>query len=500
MSPRRSPRTKSRTSTRKSARTKSRANGRTNARATPGTLWQPKGKPDAAMLAYSIGDDPHWDTRLLRWDVLGSLGHIDGLKSAGLISGREHARLRAGLRAALLAVEKGKLAIGAGQEDAHSAVEAWLTRRDQGAGERLHTGRSRNDQVAVDLRLMLKDRLLELHDGALGLADALLEFGRAHRRVLLPGYTHQRRAMPSSVALWAGALAEGLLDTAEELPALWRRVDRSPLGSAAGYGVPLPLPRERVARALGFSGIDRNVASVQNGRGKLEAAVLFWCTQAGHELARLSTDVILYSAEEFGYFVLPAAFTTGSSIMPHKRNPDLFELTRARVAAVEGELAGVMALKARLGSGYHRDFQLLKAPLFRGLDFTGEMLAMLPRAIAALEVDRERCVAALRGGALATDEVMRRVEAGEPFRRAYRAVADELGAGATYTAPSAADIIRRRSSTGGIGDPGLREAAARVRAARRWSRAERQRFERAMARLAGRRVSGRRAAGRRAPQ
>lgn len=456
---------------------------------SPRTLWQPKARPDAAMLAYSIGDDPHWDARLLQWDVLGSLGHIEGLRFAKLISGSEHARLRSGLRAALRAVESGALGIGAGQEDAHSAVEAWLTRRDRGAGERLHTGRSRNDQVAVDLRLMLKDRLLGLHDGALDVAEALLGFGRAHQRVLMPGYTHQRRAMPSSVALWAGALAEGLLDTVEELPTLWQRVDRSPLGSAAGYGVPLPLPRERIARALGFGGLDRNVASVQNGRGKLEAAVLFWCSQAGHELARLSTDVILYSAEEFGYFMLPVEFTTGSSIMPHKRNPDLFELTRARAAAVEGDLAAVMALKAKLGSGYHRDFQLLKEPLFRGLDRTGEMVTVLPRVMGALEVDRERCSAALEGGALATDEVMRRVEAGEPFRQAYRDVADELSAGVVHPAPSAQDIIRRRRSTGGVGDPGLREAAVRARAARRWSRAERQRFDRAMARLAGRRVS-----------
>ena len=456
---------------------------------SPRTLWQPKVKPDAAMLAYSIGDDPHWDARLLKWDVLGSLGHIEGLRAAKLISGREHARLRTGLRAALRAAEAGTLGIGVGQEDAHSAVEAWLTRRDRGAGERLHTGRSRNDQVAVDLRLMLKDRLLDLHDGALDVAEALLRFGRANRRVLLPGYTHQRRAMPSSVALWAGALAEGLMDTVEELPTLWRRVDRSPLGSAAGYGVPLPLPRERVARLLGFGGLDRNVASVQNGRGKLEAAVLFWCTQAGHELSRLSTDVILYSAEEFGFFVLPAEFTTGSSIMPHKRNPDLFELTRARAAAVEGDLAAVLALKARLGSGYHRDFQLLKEPLFRGLDRTEEMATILPRVISALEVDRERCAAALQGGALATDEVMRRVETGEPFRRAYRAVADELASGVVHPAPSARDIVRRRSSTGGLGDPGLAEASVRARTARKWSRAERQRFYRAMARLAGRRVS-----------
>ena len=299
------------------------------------TLWSPPARLDRMMLDYTVGSDRELDARLLRWDVLGSLGHAEGLRASGLLTPAEHARLRAGLRAALRAVDAGRLRIGRSDEDAHTAVEQWLTRRGRDAGERLHTGRSRNDQVTCDLRLHLKDGLLDLHAGALAVADALAAFGARHARVLLPGYTHQRRAMPSSVALWAGALAEGLLDTAESLPALWARVDRSPLGSAAGYGVPLPLRREAAARALGFAALDHNVATVQNGRGKLEAAVLFWCAQLGHDLSRLSADVILYSAEEYGYFVLPASLATGSSIMPHKRNPDLFELTRARAAALK---------------------------------------------------------------------------------------------------------------------------------------------------------------------
>ncbi|HEX6990912.1 MAG TPA: lyase family protein, partial [Gemmatimonadales bacterium] len=313
------------------------------------TLWSPGAEPDQAMLAYTIGDDPVWDARLLRWDVLGSLGHAEGLRAARLLGEAEYRRLRAGLRAALRAVDAGRLGIGTGQEDAHTAVETWLTQRSRDAGERLHTGRSRNDQVAVDLRLYLKNSLLSLHGSGLTLAQALLDFGTRYRSVLWPGYTHQRRAMPSSVALWAGALAEGLLDTLEELPALWPRVDRCPLGSAAGYGVPLPLKREVTARALGFGGLDRNVATVQNGRGKLEAAVLGWCGQLAHELSRLAIDAILYSAEEFGYMMLPAELATGSSIMPHKRNPDLFELTRARAAALDGDLVSLLLLKGKLG-------------------------------------------------------------------------------------------------------------------------------------------------------
>ena len=452
------------------------------------TLWSPAAATDRMMLDYTIGEDRVWDARLLRWDVLGSLGHVEGLRASGLLSPTEYRRLRAGLRAALRAVDAGRLRIGQRHEDAHSAVEMWLTDRWRDAGERLHTGRSRNDQVTCDIRLYLKSTLLDLHAGALALAEALVAFGARHRRTLLPGYTHQRRAMPSSIALWAGAYAEGLLDTVESLPALWVRVDRSPLGSAAGYGVPLPLDREAAAKALGFAGLDHNVATVQNGRGKLEAAALFWCAQLGHDLSRLSADVILYSAEEFGYLVLPPELATGSSIMPHKRNPDLFELTRARAAAVDGDLFTVMQLAAKLTGGYHRDFQLLKEPLFRGLGRTGEMLGMLARAVPMLDVDARRCGAALAGGALATDEVMRRVEGGEAFRAAYREVAAGIKRGETFPAPAAADLMGRRRSTGGAGNPELGVARSRIGAARRWAQRERTRFERAMARLAGRRA------------
>jgi argininosuccinate lyase len=455
------------------------------------TLWSPGGPIDRRMLDFTVGDDRLWDTRLLRWDVLGSLGHAEGLRASGLLSDAEYRRIRSGLRRALGAVESGELVIGPEHEDVHSAVELWLTARARDAGERLHTGRSRNDQVTADLRLFLKDRTLVLHGAALALADALLDFAARHRRALWPGYTHQRRAMPSSAALWAAAYAEGLLDTVESLPALWTRLDRSPLGSAAGYGVPLPLEREVAARALGFAGLDQTVTSVQNGRGKLEAAVLFWCTQLGHDLSRFATDVILYSAEEFGYLVLPPELATGSSIMPHKRNPDLFELTRARAAALEGDLFAVMQLKAKLTGGYHRDFQLLKEPLMRGLERTEEMLGMMAAATPRLGVDAARGSAALAGGALATDEVMRRVEAGEPFRAAYRAVAAGIKEGDGFPAPSAGAIMARRSSTGGVGNLGLAGLRARSRAAGRWAGRERRRFDAAMARLAGRARSGR---------
>jgi argininosuccinate lyase len=450
------------------------------------TLWSGgKGKTDHRVFEYTVAEDREWDARLLGWDVLGSLGHVEGLRAARLITPPEHARLRAGLREILAAVTGKRLQLDRRHEDVHTAVEFWLTGRVGSTGERLHTGRSRNDQVACDLRLYLKHELLGLSRSALALAAALVDFARSHRRVLWPGYTHGRAAMPSSVGLWAGALAEGLLDTVESLPALWARVDRSPLGSAAGYGVPLPLDRQAVATALGFGGLDLNVASVQGGRGKLEAAVLFWCTQLGHDIARLCQDIIVFSGEEFGYFVLPPDLATGSSIMPHKRNPDLFELTRGRAAAVEGDLLAILQIKAKLSGGYHRDFQLLKEPLMRGMERTGAMLEAVTSAIPRLEVDERRCRAALSGGALATDEVMRRVEGGLSFRAAYREVAAELRGGASYQPPAPDVIISRRGSAGGLGNLGLPELGSRIRRMRGWENRERRRFERVLRKLAG---------------
>jgi argininosuccinate lyase len=448
------------------------------------TLWSPT-TLDQRMLEYTAGEDRVWDARLLAWDVLGSLGHAEGLRASRLITEAEHTRMRKGLREVLESVSSGRLQLDRRHEDVHTAVEYWLTARSPGAGERLHTGRSRNDQVACDLRLFLKDELLRLHSSALALASALVDFGMRHRRVLWPGYTHGRRAMPSSPGLWAGALAEGVLDTVESLPALWAQVDRSPLGSAAGYGVPLPLKRQVTARALGFAGLDLNVASVQGGRGKLEAAVLFWCTQLGHDVARLAQDTILFAGEEFGYLVLPSELATGSSIMPHKRNPDLFELTRGRAAALEGDLISVLQIKGKLSGGYHRDFQLLKEPLMRGLERIAGMLEAMTFAVPRLSVDAIRCRAALEGGTLATDEVMRRVEDGLPFREAYRRVASELKDGKQFDQPSPERILSRRNSTGGLGNLGLTELKARIRKAQTWGTRERRRFDTALAKLAG---------------
>lgn len=448
------------------------------------TLWSGGRPVDAEVSAFTVGDDRDWDRRLLTWDILGTLGHVDGLAAAGVLDAAEREHLRAALREALAAAERGVLTVTDEDEDVHTALESWLVARLGPLGEKVHSGRSRNDQILVDLRLYLKDRLLAVMDGLLDAAHALLAFARRHRSVPLPGYTHQRRAMPSTLGLWAGGLAESLLDDLGPIEAALELADRSPLGSAAGYGVPLPLDRELVARRLGFAAVQRNVTAVQASRGKLEATVLAALWPVGFDLSKLAWDVILWSAEEYGFLSLPSELATGSSIMPHKRNPDPFELLRGRAGVLEGLALEVMAVAGRLPSGYHRDLQLTKGPMMRGLEIVEQMLAMVTFAVPRLGVDRDACRGAVTGDLLATDEVFRRVRVGTPFRTAYHQVASEVRAGRPVPSLGTDEILAARMSTGGAGSPGLAAAGADLRRWRRRVSRRRSAFTSALERLA----------------
>ncbi len=448
------------------------------------TLWGGDEGLTGQVAAYTVGDDGVWDARLLPWDILGTLGHVEGLAAAGLVSGRDAARLRSALRTLLAEARIGRLAVTAEDEDVHTAVERALVARAGAAGEKVHTGRSRNDQVAVDLRLYVKDALLALAGGVLDAAKALVAFAAKHRRVVLPGYTHQRRAMPSTLGLWAAGYAELLLDDLGPLSAALDLADRSPLGSAAGFGVPLPLDRERVARALGFASVQRNVTAVAATRGKLETTILAAAWGVAYDLAKLSWDVILFSSDELGFLALPAGLATGSSMMPNKRNPDVFELTRARAALVDGFVAQAMAVAGKLPGGYHRDLQLTKAPLMRGLDTVGEMVAMIAAAVPRLAVDRERCAAALSADVFATDAALARVRAGVPFRSAYREVAADLRRGVPPATLSAAAVLAGRTATGNAGNLGLPALRREITKARRRVDRRRGAFVAALAALA----------------
>jgi argininosuccinate lyase len=394
------------------------------------TLWDKGqgGTPlDPAVLAYTAGEDHALDDRLVAYDVRASIAHAEMLGAQGLLeAGALHA-IRHGLRALGEEHGRGLWRVELSDEDVHGALERRLTERIGPDGGRLQLGRSRNDQVLAALRLYLKDAVAALGEHARAVASALAVLGERHADLPLPGYTHGQRAMPSSVPLWAGGFAAELLDDAEGLTDCLRRIDRNPLGSAAGYGTPgLPVDREHTRAVLGFARTQEPVTAVQLSRGKAEAQVLFEVALLSSDLGRLAADLVLFSTSEFGFVELPEEMTTGSSFMPQKKNPDLFELARGRSACALGALMEALALPAKLPSGYHRDLQLLKAPLFRALDQAQATCALLAAALPRVRFRPERL--ALGPELFAAEQACRLVrQEGIPFREAYRRVAMGTG-------------------------------------------------------------------------
>ncbi|HME39726.1 MAG TPA: argininosuccinate lyase [Steroidobacteraceae bacterium] len=389
-------------------------------------LWD-KGTPlDARVLEYTAGDDYILDSRLVRYDIQASIAHAEMLAVQGLLSAHDLDVIRAALTAIGEEHARGAWRISLEQEDCQTAIENLLTARIGTAGGRLHAGRSRNDQVLAALRLYLRDAAEELRRGAAAVADALDALGKRHGAMELPGYTHMQQAMPSSVVLWAQGFAAEIRDDAVGLELAQRRIGKNPLGSAAGYGTPnLNLSREETRRRLGFALTQEPVTAVQLSRGKAEAQLLFEITLLAQDMGRLAADLMLYYTQEFGFVELPEAFTTGSSIMPQKRNPDVFELVRGRSAVAQAALNEVLGITQKMTSGYHRDLQLIKPPLFRGIDSCLQTLRILPGALEGVRFRPENIhlEAGIHAAAAANALVAKE---GIPFREAYKRVAAKL--------------------------------------------------------------------------
>jgi argininosuccinate lyase len=385
-------------------------------------LWD-KGAPlDARVLRYTAGEDHALDNRLVPYDVRASIAHAEMLNAKGLLSAVDLNAIRKGLNDIAAEHARGEWRVLLEHEDGQTALETLLTARIGEAGKRVHLGRSRNDQVLTALRLYLRDVIDALAEGATSVADALDQLGHREAHTALPGYTHMQQAMPSSVALWAGGFAAELRDDANALYKVRQRVQKNPLGSAAGYGSPnLPIDREDTRTRLEFTTTHEPVTAVQLSRGKAEAQLLFEIAMVMQDTGRLASDLLLFYTQEFSFVELPDAFTTGSSIMPQKRNPDVFELIRGRTATAQACLAEVMGITAKLPSGYQRDLQLIKAPLFRSIDVCLETLDILPAALAGVKFrkDRIRLDPSINAAALANEMV---VKEGIPFREAYRRV------------------------------------------------------------------------------
>jgi argininosuccinate lyase len=389
-------------------------------------LWD-KGAPlDERVLRFTAGEDHALDNRLVPYDVRASIAHAEMLHDCGLLSAPELQAIRDGLTEIAQAHARGEWTVTLELEDGQTALETLLTRKIGRAGARLHAGRSCNDQVLAALRLYLRDAIEALAEGARAVADALDALATAQGTVALPGYTHMQQAMPSSVALWAQGYAAEIRDDLEGLQQAHRRLAKNPLGSAAGYGTPnLPVDREGTRRRLDFPANHEPVTAVQLSRGKAEAEVLFQVTLLMQDLGRLASDLLLFYTREFGFVQLPDAFTTGSSIMPQKRNPDVFELVRGRTSTAQASLAEVLGITAKLPSGYQRDLQLIKAPLFRSIDVCLESLDVMAAAIPQVrfQPERIRLDADIHAAAEANELV---ATEGIPFREAYQRIGARL--------------------------------------------------------------------------
>lgn len=395
-------------------------------------LWSKGFEPDKMIETFTVGQDRELDLRLARYDVQGSMAHIRMLESIGLLSAEELKVLLEALGEIAEIIERGEFVIEEGVEDVHSQVEFMLTARLGETGKKIHSGRSRNDQVLVDLKLFMRDELLRIAGSVKRLFTRLQALSEEHKDKLMPGYTHLQVAMPSSFGLWFGAYAESLADDMELLVAAYNVANQNPLGSAAGYGSSFPLDREMTTRLLGFADLHYNVVAAQMSRGKTERAAAAAIAAIASTLGHLAMDVCMWMCQNFGFVSFPDELTTGSSIMPHKKNPDVFEIIRGkcnRLQSVQNELA---LLTANLPLGYNRDLQLMKDIIFPATTEITECLDMADFMLEHIRV-KDGIVNDSRYDYLFTvEEVNRRVLEGEPFREAYRTVGKEVADG-TYS-------------------------------------------------------------------
>lgn len=392
-------------------------------------LWEKNTQVNTDVERYTVGHDREMDLYLARYDVLGSLAHIAMLQTIGLLSADELKVLTEELRNIYTLIEQGDFSIETGVEDIHSQIELMLTRKLGDIGKKIHSGRSRNDQVLVDLKLFIRSQLREVVQDTKALFDTLIDQSYRYRNVLMPGYTHLQVAMPSSFGLWFGAYAESLVDDLIVVQSAYRISNRNPLGSAAGYGSSFPLNRTFTTDALGFESMDYNVVYAQMGRGKTERIVASALASIAATLSKLSFDACLFNSQNFGFIKLPDEYTTGSSIMPHKKNPDVFELTRARCNKLQSLPYQITLIANNLPSGYFRDMQMIKEIFLPAFDELRECLRMVTRMISEIEVNDRILDDERYKYMFSVEEVNRLARSGVPFRDAYKQVGLAIEAG-----------------------------------------------------------------------
>ncbi|MGV3602013.1 MAG: argininosuccinate lyase [Dyadobacter fermentans] len=421
-------------------------------------LWQKENTVTSEKIErFTVGRDVEMDIHLAEFDVLGNIAHATMLETIGLLTADDLAALKTELKAIYQQIQAGEFVIEEGIEDVHSQVELLLTRKLGDTGKKIHSGRSRNDQVLVDMKLYTRARLFEVVQATEKLFDVLSRKSEEHRNDLLPGYTHLQIAMPSSFGLWFGAYAEGLIDDIIQLNAAYRLANRNPLGSGAGYGSSFPLNRQLTTDLLGFEGMHHNVVYAQMSRGRTEQAALSAIASLAATVSRLAMDVCLYNSQNFGFIVLPDDLTTGSSIMPHKKNPDVAELLRAKTNRMKALPMEVTMVLSNLPSGYHRDMQLLKEILMPAFDEILDCLDIAAFMLEHMKVKQNLLDDPKYDLLFSVERVNELVLAGVPFRDAYKQVGAEIGDG-SYTAPREL----KHSHEGSIGNLQTEEIRARM--------------------------------------
>jgi len=392
-------------------------------------LWTKNVSMTQEIEKFTIGKDREMDLYLAKYDVLGSMAHITMLESIGLLKADELKALLAELKGIYAQAEKGEFVIEDGVEDVHSQVEMILTRKLGDIGKKIHSGRSRNDQVLVDLKLFIRDQIKDIAALVKNLFDELITQSNKYKDVLMPGYTHLQVAMPSSFGLWFGAYAEGLVDDMQYLLAAWKITNRNPLGSAAGYGSSFPLNRQMTTDLLGFDSMDYNVVYAQMGRGKTERNVAFSMASIAGTLAKLAYDACMFNSQNFNFVKLPVDCTTGSSIMPHKKNPDVFELTRAKCNKLQALPVTVTMIMNNLPVGYFRDLQIIKEAFLPAFDELKDCLQMAAYIINKMKVNEHILDNSIYDPMFSVEEVNRLAKEGMPFRDAYKKVGLDIEAG-----------------------------------------------------------------------
>ncbi|HCC85316.1 MAG TPA: argininosuccinate lyase [Porphyromonadaceae bacterium] len=396
-------------------------------------IWDKGFDANKRVEDFTVGNDRKLDLRLAKHDIRGSMAHIKMLVKTGLLEAEEEEALQAELQNILAEVEKGIFRLDDDAEDIHSQIEAMLTERLGEMGKKIHAGRSRNDQVLVDIKLYLKEEILQIKEEVMDLFRLLQSLSEKYKEVLLPGYTHGQIAMPSSFGLWFGAYAETLVDDMHTLAAAWKVADQNPLGSAAGYGSSFPLDREMTTRELGFATMNYNVVAAQMGRGKTERILAQSMANIAATLNKLASDNCLYLSGNYGFISYPKELTTGSSIMPHKKNPDVWELIRAHSNRLQSLPNEITLMTTNMPHGYHRDYQLLKEVLFPALETLHKLLQMTHFMLEHISVNEDILSDPRYDYLFTVEEVNRRVLQGIPFREAYQQVGKEVQQGTFHT-------------------------------------------------------------------